>query len=121
MQRLWKALFYSLAGLRDAWRHPACRLEIVAIVLAVPIAIVLPIALYGKLMLIASNVAIFVVELLNTSIESAIDRIGVERHELSRIAKDIGSAAVFTTALLSLVLWIVLAGPSVVNWIFTAG
>ena len=53
----------------------------------------------------------FVVELLNTSIESAIDRIGAERHELSRVAKDVGSAAVLVTSLMAAAIWIGLAGP----------
>ena len=111
MQRLWKALFYSLAGLRDAWGHPACRLEMFAIVVAVPLALALPVTVTDTLILIGSVVAIFVVELLNTSIESAIDRIGAERHELSRVAKDVGSAAVLVTSLMAVAIWIALAGP----------
>jgi len=111
MGRLWKALFYSLAGLRDAWRHPACRLEIFAIVVAVPVALALPVNVTDRVLLIASVVAIFIIELLNTSIESAIDRIGGERHELSRVAKDVGSAAVLVTSLMAAAIWIGLAGP----------
>lgn len=111
MRRLWKALFYSIAGLRDAWRHPACRLEIFAIVVAVPVALALPVTVTDRLILVGSVVAVFVVELLNTSIESAIDRIGAERHELSRVAKDVGSAAVLVTASMAVAIWIGLAGP----------
>jgi diacylglycerol kinase (ATP) len=108
---LWKALFYSLAGLRDAWRHPACRLEIFAIVVAVPVALALRVSVSDRLLLIGSVVAVFIVELLNTSIESAIDRIGAERHELSRVAKDVGSAAVLVASLMATAIWIGLAGP----------
>jgi diacylglycerol kinase (ATP) len=111
MGRLWKALFYSLAGLRDAWGHPACRLEMFAIVVAVPSAFAVPVTVSERLLLIGSVVAIFIVELLNTSIESAIDRIGAERHELSRVAKDVGSAAVLVTSLMASAIWIGLAGP----------
>jgi diacylglycerol kinase (ATP) len=111
MGRLWKALFYSLAGLRDASRHPACRLEMLAIVVALPVALALPVDVTDTLLLIGSVVAIFIVELLNTSIESAIDRIGAERHELSRVAKDVGSAAVLVTSLMAAAIWIGLAGP----------
>lgn len=114
MRRLWKALFYSVAGLRDAWRQPACRLEILVIAVAIPVALVLPNAVADRLLLIGSAVAVFVVELLNTSIESAIDRIGVERHELSRVAKDVGSAAVLVTSMMAAAIWIALAGPSLV-------
>jgi diacylglycerol kinase (ATP) len=116
MGRLWKALFYSLAGLRDAWGHPACRLEMFAIVLAVPFALALPVTATDRLILIGSVVAIFIVELLNTSIESAIDRIGAERHELSRVAKDVGSAAVLVTALMAAAMWIGIAGPPLSAW-----
>ena len=111
MERLWKALFYSLAGLRDAWRHPASRVEILAVAVAVPVAFALPVTATDRLLLISSVVAVFVVELLNTSIEAAIDRIGVERHELSRVAKDVGSAAVLVTSLMAGAIWIALAGP----------
>ena len=111
MRRLWKALFYSLAGLRDAWGHPACRLEIFAILVAVPAALALPVTVTDRLLMVGSVVALFVVELVNTSIENAIDRIGEERHELSRVAKDVGSAAVLVTALMAAAIWIGLAGP----------
>ena len=111
MERLWKALLYSLAGLRDAWRHPAARVEILAVVVAVPLAFALSVTATDRLLLIGSVVAVFVVELLNTSIEAAIDRIGPERHELSRVAKDVGSAAVLVTSLMAGAIWIALAGP----------
>ena len=115
MRRLWKALFYSFAGLRDAWRHPACRLELVAIVLAIPFAMLLPVGAGDRVLLIGSLVAVFVVELLNTSIECAIDRIGPEQHELSRIAKDVGSAAVLVTSLMAVAAWIAIAGPPLID------
>ncbi len=111
MLRLWKAFFYSLAGLRDAWREPACRLEIYAMAVAIPLALWLPVTVIEKLLLIGSVVAIFVVEILNTSVEAAIDRIGAERHELSRVAKDLGSAAVFVASLIAVAFWAAIAGP----------
>jgi diacylglycerol kinase (ATP) len=55
--------------------------------------------------LIASVVAVMVVELLNTAVESAIDRIGPEWHDLSKRAKDIGSAAVLLSLTLSIGIW----------------
>lgn len=111
MLRLWKAFFYSLAGLRDAWREPACRLEIYLMAIAIPLALWLPVTVIEKLLLIGSVVAIFVVEILNTSVEAAIDRIGAERHELSRVAKDLGSAAVFVVSLVALSFWAAIAAP----------
>ena len=113
MQRLWKAFFYSMAGLHEAWKEPAARLEIWLMAIAIPCAIALPVGPLEKLLLVGSLVAIFVVEILNTSVEAAIDRISSERHELSRIAKDLGSAAVFVSALYAAIVWIALAGPAV--------
>lgn len=115
MLRLWNAFFYSLAGLRDAWREPACRLEMYVLAVAIPVALLLPVSAIERLLLIGSVVALFVVELLNTSVEAAIDRIGAERHELSRVAKDMGSAAVLVAALMAGAIWIALAGPALLS------
>lgn len=112
MQRLWKAFFYSMAGLRDAWREPACRLEMIVLAVALPLAAWLPLPAVERLLLVGSVVAVFVVELLNTSVEAAIDRIGPERHELSRVAKDLGSAAVLVTAAFAAATWTTLAVPA---------
>ena len=81
MRRLWNAFFYSLAGLRAAWDEPAARLEIYLLVVAVPLALWLPLGVLEKLLLIGATIAIFVVEILNTSVEAAIDRISAERHQ----------------------------------------
>jgi diacylglycerol kinase (ATP) len=115
MLRLWKALLYSMAGLRDAWAEPAFRLELLALALAVPVALWLPVATLEKLAMIGSVVAVLVVELLNTSVEAAVDRIGAERHELSRMAKDMGSAAVLIAAIMSAIVWALLAGPPLLS------
>lgn len=111
MLRLWRAFFYSLAGLRDAWRHPASRLEIVLLVFGLPLAAWLPLTTVEKLLLAGSLVALLVVELLNTSIEAVVDRIGTERHELSRMAKDLGSAAVLVASAMAAVTWAAIALP----------
>jgi len=118
MLRLWKAFFYSLAGLKEAWREPAARLEIYLLALALPLAAGMPVGTVEKLLLAGSVVAIFVVEILNTSVEAAIDRISAERHELSRIAKDLGSAAVFVSALFAALVWAAIAGPvAIARWV----
>ena len=112
VKRLWNALFYSLAGLRAAWDEPALRLEIVVLALAIPLALWLPVSVLERLLLTGSVVAVLVVELLNTAVEAAIDRISEERHPLSKLAKDLGSAAVFVTALFAALVWLALAGPT---------
>jgi diacylglycerol kinase (ATP) len=111
MGRLWRALFFSMAGLRDAWREPACRLEMIGIALAIPLALWLPVTRLERLLLVVSPLALLVVELVNTSIERTVDRIGVERHELSRRAKDLGSAAVLVATLVTAIVWIAIAVP----------
>jgi|SRR5215472_4275188 diacylglycerol kinase (ATP) len=111
MTRLWKALLYSLAGLREGWQEAAVRLEVWTLVLAVPIALWLPVDTVQKLLLIGSVVAILVIELANSAIEAAIDRISFDRHPLSKAAKDLGSAAVFIASLFAGITWLALVGP----------
>lgn len=116
MRRLWNAFFYSLAGLRAAWHEPAARLEMWVLVVAIPLACWLPVGVVEKLLLIGSTVGIFVVEILNTSVEAAIDRISHERHPLSKLAKDLGSAAVFVAAVFAGGVWLTLAAPLFLRW-----
>jgi diacylglycerol kinase (ATP) len=86
-----------------------------AILVAVPLAAWLPVGIVAKLLLVGSVVAVFVVELLNTAVEAAIDRIGTERNELSRMAKDLGSAAVFVASSMAAVVWAALTLPLIVG------
>ncbi len=80
--------------------------------LCVPLALLIGQSLAHIGLLIGSVLFLIVVEILNTAIEATIDRVGTEKHELSRIAKDLGSLAVFTTALFPLAIW----GASVLAW-----
>ncbi|WP_439587312.1 diacylglycerol kinase [Hydrogenophaga sp.] len=101
LSRIWHALGYSLAGLRAGWGETAFRQEAVAALVLIPLAFWLGQTWVETALLAASVVLVLVVELLNTGIETAIDRIGPEWHDLSKRAKDMGSAAV----LLSLLTW----------------
>jgi diacylglycerol kinase (ATP) len=115
--RLGKALGYSLAGLASAWRHEAAfRQEALAALILIPVACFLPVTLLQRALLIASVLMVMVVELLNSSIEAAIDRISLERHELSRRAKDTGSAAVLLALVVALVVWAAIVG----GWLYGA-
>jgi len=111
MIRLWKAFLYSLAGLSTAWQEAAVRLEVWTLVVAVPLALWLPVDAVQKLLLIGSVVAILVIEIVNSAIEAAIDRISSDRHPLSKAAKDLGSAAVFVASLFAAATWIALLAP----------
>jgi diacylglycerol kinase (ATP) len=116
MRRLYRACLFSFAGLRDAWNEPAARLEIVGIAIAIPLALWLPVTGLERVVLVASALLVLAVELLNTAIERTVDRIGLDRHELSRRAKDLGSAAVLVATSIAAVSWIGIAGPHLLAW-----
>jgi diacylglycerol kinase (ATP) len=104
--RIVHAFFNSMAGLEDAWRQEsAFRQEILLAVVLVPIACIAPVSAVERALLIASILLVMIVELLNTSVEAAIDRISFDHHSLSKRAKDIGSAAVFVALVLLAVVW----------------
>ena len=112
--RIWNAFFNSLAGLKDAWRHEsAFRQEILLAAILVPVACLVPVGTTERALLIGSVLLVLIVELLNTSVEVAIDRISFDHHSLSRRAKDLGSAAVFVALALCLVVWAFILAPVV--------
>jgi diacylglycerol kinase (ATP) len=105
LSRIWHAGTFSLAGLRAGWGETAFRQEALAAIILLPAAFWLGQGWVEIALLVASVVWVLVVELLNTAIESAIDRIGPEWHDLSKRAKDIGSAAVLLSLILSIGIW----------------
>jgi diacylglycerol kinase (ATP) len=110
--RIWHALFNSIAGLEDAWRHEsAFRQELLLAAFLVPLACVAPVSNVERALLIGSVMLVLIVELLNTGVEVAIDRISFDHHKLSKRAKDIGSAAVFVALLLLAMVWALILGP----------
>jgi len=114
--RLVGALRCSLAGLRHAARNEAAfRQELVLSALLLVPAIALPVARLERLVLVLSMLLVMVVELLNSAIEATVDRIGTERHPLSGLAKDLGSAAVAVALVMSFACWVVIAGPTLVD------
>lgn len=107
LRRLGRASLYSLAGLRAAWEGEAAfRTECVLLVIALPLAYWLAEGPWQFTALVGSMLLVMIVEIVNSAIEAAVDRIGPERHPLSGRAKDLGSAAVLLAALLSLMVWI---------------
>jgi diacylglycerol kinase (ATP) len=106
LSRVWHALGYSLAGLRAGWLEPAFRQEALAAIVLVPLAFWLGRSWIEVAMLAGSVILVMVVELLNTGIETAIDRIGPEWHDLSKRAKDMGSAAVLLSLLVCGGVWL---------------
>ncbi len=108
-RRLLNAAGYSWAGLKVAWRNEeAFRQEGLLCASLVPVALWLGDNAVERALLIGSLLLVMMVELLNSAIEAAIDRIGPERHELSGRAKDIGSAAVFIALLNAAMVWVMI-------------
>lgn len=108
LKRLFAALRYSKDGFRSAWRDEAAfRQEIGVFAVGTCIALALRISAFEKLMLIGVLVLILIVELINSSIEAVVDRVSLERHPLSKNAKDFGSAAVLLACLLAAAAWVV--------------
>lgn len=118
LPRIAAAFRNSMAGFRNAMgREAAVREELAAIAVLGPVAWWLPVSRLESLVLFLSLLLVLVVELLNTSVERTVDRISSERHPLAGNAKDIGSAAVLTAVLMSVVCWVVIAGPVVMRWL----
>jgi diacylglycerol kinase (ATP) len=104
--RIWRATFYSLAGIRAAWENEAAfRQEVLLSLIMVPSAFWLGGSTVERLMLIGTCLVVLITELLNSAVEAAIDRIGDDNHELSARAKDLGSAAVFISLWLAGITW----------------
>jgi diacylglycerol kinase (ATP) len=108
IKRIFSAFFYSIDGFTSAWKQEhAFRQELVLVVIGAVIALLLPVSAFEKLMMIAVLMLILVVELLNSAIEAVVDRVSLERHTLSKNAKDFGSAAVLLTFLIAVATWVV--------------
>ena len=112
VKRIYAACLYSMQGLRTAWKSEhAFRQELMLAVPASVLALLLPVPALHKVALIGVLVLVLIVELINSAIEAAIDRISFEPHSLSKNAKDFGSAAVFLAMALAGVTWCVILYP----------
>ena len=106
LHRLWHATGYSLQGLRAGWGEKAFRTEVLCALVLLPLAPWLGRSWSEGVLLVACVVLVLIVELLNSGIEAAIDRIGPEWHSFSKDAKDMGSAAVLLSILLCGGVWL---------------
>ncbi|WP_396431521.1 diacylglycerol kinase [Limnohabitans sp.] len=106
LNRILHAGGYSIEGLRAGWHEPAFRQEAILAIFLVPLSFWLGQNWLETALLAGSVLMVMIVELLNTSVESAIDRIGPEWHDLSKRAKDMGSAAVLLSLLFCAGVWI---------------
>ena len=112
LRRILSAFSFSMAGFRECFRHEeAFRQEVYARLVLVPLGIWLGAGPLERALLIGSLLIVPIVELLNSAVEANVDRVGLERHELSRRAKDIASAAVFLSIVLAVLVWALVLAP----------
>ncbi len=106
IKRILKAFIYSYNGFTATVKSEiAFRQDLIVFILLTPIAILLDISLLQKAILISSLLFILLMELINSAIETTIDRISIEYHELSKKAKDIGSLLVLISFINAIILW----------------
>ena len=104
------AFIYTYAGLKSAWKNElAFRGEVVVLIIMTPLGLWLGRSAVEQALLIASILLILITELLNSALEAVVDRIGLQRHELSKRAKDMGSAAAFISMVTAAVVWALIA------------
>jgi diacylglycerol kinase (ATP) len=107
LARIWNALFYSLDGLKAAFRHEdAFRQEFLLGAILLPLGLWIGETGMEKALLCAVVIMVWVVELLNSGIEAIVDKASPETHELAKRAKDMGSAAVLLSLVLAVLVWI---------------
>jgi diacylglycerol kinase (ATP) len=105
-RRLVNATFFSLAGLRAAWRNEAAfRQECALAAVLTPAAFWIGETAAERSLLIGTCWLVLIVELLNSAVEAVVDRVGTDHHKLSGRAKDLGSAAVFVSLVLTAFVW----------------
>lgn len=113
LKRLINACFFSVAGFKATWQHEeAFRQEVLLLIVSIPLALIYGQGAIEKILLIGSVVLVLVVELLNSAVEAVVDRVGLEHHELSGRAKDIGSAAVMLSLIWSAITWAMILMPN---------
>lgn len=116
-RQIWRALIWSLKGLREGWRVEASfRLEVILFVIMFPIGLWLGDGALEKALLAGSLLPVLAAEMLNSGLEALVDRLWPEVHIIAGRAKDMGSAAVFLLMLNVIVIWVVILGAHTGAW-----
>ncbi len=106
LRRIWNATLYSRDGLLAAWRHEAAfRQELLLVAPLLPLGLYLGNNGIERALLVGSLLLILIAELVNSAVEAVVDRVSSEHHDLSKRAKDLGSAAVMLSLLNAAVVW----------------
>lgn len=109
IKRIFNAGSYSLDGLRAAFTGEAAFRQLVLLnVILIPLSFFLHVSRVERALLIAVCLLALIVELLNSAVEAAIDRISLDRHPLSKNAKDMGSSAQFVALTMITLVWAVI-------------
>ena len=109
IKRLTNAVGYSFSGFKFAFqKEEAFRQEILLTIILVPLAIYLANNAVETALLVLSTFLVPIIELVNSAIESTVDRISMKKHKLSMRAKDIGSAAVFLSLVNLFTVWLII-------------
>ncbi|MCL9683765.1 diacylglycerol kinase [Legionella maioricensis] len=104
--RLYKAFKNSWQGLKNAWRFQwAFRVEVGLFLIALPSAFYIGKNAVEYVLLLSSVLLILIMELINSAIETTVNRIGLEYHELSGLAKDLASSSILVSILNALITW----------------
>lgn len=107
LTRVWNAFFYSVDGLKAAFRHEdAFRQELILTLISIPLALWLEPTGTGRALMIGALFLVLIVELINSAIEAVVDRVSLENHHLAKRAKDIGSAAVLLSLINAAAIWL---------------
>lgn len=106
LRRLANAMSYSLSGLLLAWQNEAAfRQEVILAIVLVPVALMMPVGVTQRVLLVASVMLVLVVEMINSAIEATVDRVSLDIHPLAKKAKDMGSAAVLLALMNAILTW----------------
>lgn len=118
LKRIYNAFFFSMHGFKACFKtEEAFRQEIYLAILMIPAAFWVGNGPLEQIMLIGTVALVLITELLNTAVERAIDRISFEKHELSKEAKDMGSAAVFCSLVFAGFVWVMIGLPKLITLI----
>ncbi|MGE8682905.1 MAG: diacylglycerol kinase [Acinetobacter sp.] len=109
LKRILNATQYSMAGFKSAFIHEAAFRQIVLMnVVLIPTSFLLDVSAAEQALMVAVCLLALIVELFNSAIEAVVDRISLERHELSKNAKDMGSAAQFVSLGIIFFVWLII-------------
>jgi diacylglycerol kinase (ATP) len=107
VKRVYLATINSLRAFKWLYNHEsAFKQELLLLLMAIPITFIFDISMKEQMILILAILFIIFTEIINTAIEAVVDRVGLEIHPLSGLAKDLGSAAVMVSLIIATIIWL---------------